>query len=51
MRDSDVLIDQLVGTCTVNLPDSAFAGLHEVTCDVGGSFAWSVLLSIQPIQK
>jgi len=51
MRDSDVLVDQLVGTCTVNLPDEAFGGLHEVTCDVDGDFAWSVLLSIQTVQK
>ncbi len=51
MRDSDVLVDQLIGTCTVNLPDEAFGGLHEVVCEVGGEFAWSVLLSIQTIQK
>ncbi|MBV1857897.1 MAG: C2 domain-containing protein, partial [Nannocystaceae bacterium] len=51
MRDSDVLVDQLIATCTVNLPEDAFGGLHEVVCDSGGSFAWSVLLSIEPIQK
>ncbi len=51
MRDSDVLVDQVIGTCTVELPDEAFGGLHEVVCNVDGSFAWSVLLSIQTVQK
>jgi hypothetical protein len=51
MRDSDVLVDQLIGTCTVELPDEAFGGLHEVVCNVDGSFAWSVLLSIQTVQE
>ncbi len=51
MWDSDLNADDLIGTCTVNLPDDAFGGLHEVTCNVGGSFAWSVLLSIQTVQK
>lgn len=51
MRDSDVLLDQVIGVCSVDLPDSAFGGPHEVECNVGGNFAWSVLLSIQGVQK
>lgn len=51
MRDSDVLVDQVIGTCTIELPEDAFGGLHEVVCEVDGAFAWSVLLSIQTVQK
>ena len=51
MRDSDVLLDQVVGVCEVNIPDSAFGGPHEVTCEVDGNFAWSVLLSITAVEK
>jgi len=51
MRDSDVLLDQVVGTCMVEIPDGAFGGLHEVTCMVDGNFAWSAVLSIQTVQK
>lgn len=51
MRDSDVLVDQLIGTCTIELPEEAFGGIYEVVCEVDGSFAWSVLLSIQTAQK
>ncbi len=51
MWDSDLDPDDLIGTCTVNLPDEAFGALHEVTCNVDGSFAWSVLLSIQTVEK
>ncbi len=51
MRDSDILVDQLIGTCTVELPDEAFGGLYEVDCSPGGDFAFSVLLSVQTVQK
>ena len=51
MRDSDVLLDQEIGTCMVTLPDDAFGGPYEVTCSPGGDFAFSVLLSIQTVQK
>lgn len=51
MRDSDALLDQTIGTCTVNLPDTAFFGFHEVECEVDGNFSWSVLLSFAPVEK
>lgn len=51
MRDSDILVDQEIGTCVIELPDEAFGGLYEVDCSPDGDFAFSVLLSIQPVQK
>ncbi len=51
MRDSDNVVDDVIGECTVEIPDEAFGALHEVVCEVDGSFAWSAVLSIQPVQK
>lgn len=51
MRDSDSIVDDLIGECTVQLPDEAFGALHEVECEVDGDFRWSALLSIQVVQK
>ncbi len=51
VMDSDVLLDQEMGTCTVSIPDEDFGGFSTVTCTIGGSQIWELTFQISPVQK